>query len=195
MNVRKTASTTFSLVVLIVAVGIFLPMLLLRVLPYELMHFVGEWIYSRIHIGDYHAFMLDAAFWIVVSTGFLDAILRNRVAVSVFKSLNIPVVLSAIAFALALVPPLDIVLFRGLCYVIAIFGVYRMFRKLITNNRPGGQKLIAFIKGAAAKDIAGEGHVSDSYVVFGASLLLVVFWLFLLVSFAVYAATNWQVMF
>lgn len=192
MNVRETTPVTLSLIVLIIGFSLLIP-LIQRSLPYEVWRFFEGRSYALYYIGGFHAFMTKAAVWLVIIVGFIDAILKNRAALSMLSSLNIPIALGIPILRLVFIP-VSAHIFWGLFYVAAIIGVYWTFRKFIGNNHPGGQKLIPFIKGIKAGAGSGSTHVSDRYAVFGVSLFLVAFYALLIVSFAIYVIANWSML-
>jgi len=189
MNVRKTAATTnLALIVLIIGLS-FLIAWIWRSLPYEIWRFFmgrSQWIY---YIGWFHGFITKTAMWLIIIVGIIDAILKRRGVLSAFSSLNVPIVLG-VPVVLFVFIPVSAYIFLGLCYVAAIIGVYWTFRKIIGNNQSGGQKLIPFINSIKTGAGTGTNHISDRYTVFGAALVLAVFYALLLVSFAIYVIEN-----
>jgi uncharacterized membrane protein len=100
--------------------------------------------------------------------------------------MGIPVIVAA------LIPPVNPYMFWAVLQVSATIGAYWMFRKIIRNNRPGGQKMIPFIKEIKTAGGIPKGHISDHYGVFGMSLLLIAVYVLLLISLIIFAATYWD---
>ena len=191
MNVRKISSTTFSLILLIVGLCFFIPKIL-HILPYEVWHIIDRRFSSQQYIGIHHSFILTFSVWLIVVVGAIDAIFQNRVMLKLLFSFNVPVVLGIPIMLFVFIPSINDYLFWGLFYFTLIFGIYWTFRKFISNNYPGGQKLILFIKNIKTGTATGDNHILDRYTVFGISILLIVVYTLLLVSFVVYVVTYWR---
>ena len=194
MTVRKATGTTISLIILIAGLAYLLP-LAVNSLRYE----VNSTIYGRMYLldnfGGPYPFVVKAAIWSIIVSGILDAILRNKVALGLFSSLNIPIVMCIPVFIAAFIPPVNSYMFWAVLQLAVILGTYWAFRKTIRNNHSGGQKLIPFIKEIASAGGTPRGHASDHYVVWGASLFLLVVWFVSLIAFVVFVATNWNVLY
>jgi hypothetical protein len=93
MSVRKISATTFSLIVLIIALNFLLPGMR-RVLPDSVWYLFYERFPPQYYIGSYHSFILSASAWLIVVVGVIDAILNNRVALDLLSPLRVPIVLS-----------------------------------------------------------------------------------------------------
>jgi hypothetical protein len=191
MNVRKTTGTTFSLVVLIVGLSYLFPVIM-NALPGEVAYTLVGRFHPQYEVGSYHVFIINAAIWISIVAGIIDAILNNRIAFSLLSSLNIPLVMAIPAIIIAVIPAANIYMFWGLFYVIVILGVYWTFRKVVKNNHSSAQKLIPFIKDIKMGGGMPSGHKSDHYIVFGVSALLIAVWAILILSALVFVIANWQ---
>ena len=191
MNVRKTTGTTFSLIVLIVGVY-FLLSASRHILPLEVLRLIDKRFYSQYYIGKYHSFLQFVSAWLIVVVGIVDVILNNRVNFALRFSFNIPIILSIPMIIFIFIPLINAYLFWGLIYVILILGVFWTFKKFITNNHNGRLKLIPFIKEIMNGVGSGSNHISDRYIVFGISILLIGVYTLLLVSFVIYVITYWS---
>ena len=190
MTVKKANGTTLSLIVLAAAIAYFLPMIK-GALPGELLDILGARMDPGYTLGSLYPQIVKAAFWLIAAAGILDAILRNRVAFGLLSSFSVPIVIGIPVVIMALVQQLDLHIFWAILHVAAIVGLYWTFRKIIRNSRPGGQKLISFIK--EIKDAGGayHSHAVDHFTVWGTALLLLAADVIVVVSLAVFVVVYW----
>jgi len=191
MNVRKSAGTTFWLIVLFVGFP-FLISVVKNVIPYEIIYPLEAQLHQQSYMGKYFPFVINLAMWTAIIAGTIDTILNNRNHFALLKSYNVLIVLAIPVIIAACIPSVTTYMFWGILQLTAILGTYWTFRKLIHNNRYGGQKLIPFIK--EIKNTGGSpiGHISDHYIVWGVSLLLLAIFAFQVISLIVFVGTNWN---
>jgi len=191
MTVRKATGTTVSLVVLIVGIVYLLPVIK-NSLPYEVFYTLDERMFPQFVHGSFTFFIVKTAIWLIIVVGIFDAILRNRVALGLLSSLNIPIVMSLPVIITAFIPQANIYIFWTVLQISVIIGIYWAFRKTIRNNHSGGQKMIPFVK--EIKNFGGmhSGHVSDHFSVWVVSLLLLVVFAVTIISLLVFLAIHWN---
>jgi membrane protein insertase Oxa1/YidC/SpoIIIJ len=177
MNVRKAAGTTFWLIFFFAGLSYLLPAIG-NSLPNAIAE-AARLLYAKMHpqgyIGDYFTFVAYIAILIMIVVGVLDAIMNNRRHFQLLASFNVLIVLSLPVIVTAVIPPVTLNIFWGILQLVAILGTYWTFRKFIRNNRKEGQKLIPFVKEIKIGGGTPTGHISDHYIVFGASLVLLAF--------------------
>jgi len=190
MTVRKAAGTSVSLAVLIVGAILLLPVIK-KLLPNEITEIIARRTPNPSSIAGFYTLVVKAGVWMVILAGALDAIMQKRVAMGLLASLNIPLVMCIPVIIAGTIPQLGLYLFWAITQATVMAGAYWAFRKVMRNNRLGGQKLVPFIK--EIKELGGMqgGHISDHFVIWGASLLLLAFCALSIVSLLVYIAVNW----
>lgn len=191
MSVRKAAGTTFWLIVLFVGFSFMLPVIR-NALPYEIIYPLETRLHPQYYMSRFFPFVVNLAMWAAIVVGTIDVILNNRNHFALLKSYNVLIVLAIPVIITACIPPVTINMFWGVLQLTAILGTYWTFRKFIHNNRRGGQKLIPFIK--EIKNTGGSpiGHISDHYIVWGASLVLITIYALQIILFIVFVSTNWN---
>jgi len=183
MNVRRMSATTISLIVVIVCIFYFI-LEMPRAFPNDAFRVINE----RYLIGNYHSFIISSAIWLICIVGIIDSILKKYVAMTVVYSFFIPIVLFSIIFSITIYPVNSYIIW-GIIYIVLILGIYIIFRWFIPNNYPGGIKLLQFIKQITSGVGRGSNHIIDRYTVFIISMLLVMVYALLLVSFVIYVIT------
>jgi len=191
LTVRKATGTTVSLLILIIGIAYLFP-IVRNALPYRVLYTLYERIYSQYTLGGIYPFFVKFAVSIIVLVGILDAILRNKTALGLLSSLNIPIVMSIPVIITALIQKANMYMFWAILQIAVIIGVYWTFRKIIRNNRPSGQKLIQFIKGLKSGGGEHNGHASDHCIVLGACLLLLIVYASVIISFILFVANHWS---
>ena len=190
MTVRKAAGTSVSLAVLIVGAILLLPVIK-KLLPNEITEIIARRTPNPSSIAGFYTLVVKAGVWMVILAGALDAIMQKRVAMGLLASLNIPLVMCIPVTIAGTIPQVGLYLFWAIAQATVMAGAYWAFRKVMRNNRLGGQKMVPFIK--EIKELGGMqgGHISDHFVVWGVSLLLLAFCALSIVSLLVYIAVYW----
>lgn len=191
MSVRKTAGTTFWLLVLFVGFSFLIPVIKTE-LPYEIIYPLMARLQPQNYMGGYYPFVVHLAMWAAIIAGTIDVILNNRNHLELLKSYNVLIVMAVPVIIAAFIPSVGMQMFWGVLQLTAIIGTYWTFRKLIHNNHKGGQKLIPFIKEIKTLGGLPIGHISDHYTVWGVSLLLIALYALQVISLIVFVCTNWN---
>ena len=186
MTVKKFSATTISIVIITACIIIFLPIVLrnnfteiLRIMNVRFMLIKRQ--------GDYHLSVLSIAIAIIAITCFFDAILHNRVALMLFASFNIPLFLSILLIIISYIQQINSSIYLIALYVILVLGIYWSYRKIISNNIPGGLSLIRFFKTFTSSVGTGSGHIADRIIVFIMSLICAVYFFILSAALIIYA--------
>lgn len=191
MSVRKAAVTTFWLIVFFAALSLLIPVIR-NALPHEIIYPLETHLHPQYEIGEFYSFIVNLAIWAAIVAGTIDAVLNNRDLFTLPKSYTVLIVLAIPVIIAACIPSSSIYIFWAFSQIMSIIGLYWTFRKFICNNHQGGQKLIPFIK--EIKSIGGSpiGHISDHYVVWGVSLMLLALCALQIIALIVFVGTNWN---
>jgi len=190
VTVKKAKATTLSLIALAAAIVLLLPVIR-NALPYEVLLTLDSRMNPGHAFGSLYPLIVKAAIWLIVAAGVLDAILRNNAAFFLLSSMNVPIVLGFPIVIAAFVPSVSLHLFWAVFHIAVMIGIYWAFRKIAHGLRPGGQKLVSFVKEIKDAGGARKCHVADFYAAWGTALLLLAAGAIVAVSFFVFVAVHW----
>lgn len=193
MTVRKTANTTFTLIILTFGIiilthwcdaqhaGFFYRMRLL----------IG----TKVQIGSLHSLVVSFSFWMLLLSSAVDSVFREKSGLYIFDSFGIPIALFsyvAIWVAFARSANIDIRWFWLFYYIVLIICMKISFNGLSNTKGGGASKLKVFLK-TPPKENDVDVHIFDRYVLWVVRSILLFLWFISFVALVIFCIQHRQI--